>query len=63
MIILVNFAELISDSTTRNYITICLPTSSGDIMTVIGGSTTAALDGLTDALDGMDSFDGADQIS
>eukprot|EP00919_Chromeraceae_sp_WS-2016_P017844 GHVR01042376.1.p1 GENE.GHVR01042376.1~~GHVR01042376.1.p1 ORF type:complete len:286 (+),score=5.96 GHVR01042376.1:756-1613(+) len=45
-----NFQTLLSDATFRGYITSCLPTENGDILTLIGGGTTAALTNLSSVM-------------
>ena len=56
MIYLDNFASLITDSTSRGYISTCLPGSSGDLATALGGSSIAAIQNLSSALTSMGNF-------
>ena len=40
-----------------DYIKVCLPGESGDIISQVGGDTTALLKALEDTINGMNSFD------
>lgn len=54
LFILENFKPILND--TADYISVCLPGGSGDILSKLGADLTDSLDGLSDAMTGMDSF-------
>lgn len=58
-----NFQNIISDSNFRSYITACLPTSSGDLMSAFGGTAVNAINNLSLALTSMNSFNTTYQAS
>jgi hypothetical protein len=53
---LANFQNIITDSSTRSYVTACLPTSSGDLVTAFGGNAVNAITNLSNTLTTMNSF-------
>lgn len=53
-----NFQSLVGNATVLSYVTTCLPTSSGNIINVIGGNVTATLQNLSSALLNVSSFNG-----
>ena len=51
-----NFGNLITDSTIRGYISTCLPTSSGDLVTALGGNAVSAIQNLSASLTAIGSY-------
>ena len=49
---LANFKPILNDS--ADYISVCLPGGSGDILSKLGADLTGSMDGLSDTMAGMD---------
>ena len=58
-----NFATLLPDASTRSYVTTCLPTSSGDIISVIGGGATNSLTSISNTLSTLNVFNASDMVT
>ena len=56
-----NTKELLGSS--ADYFSVCLPSGSGDIISQLGGDTTALLKALEDTINGMNSFNATSTIS
>ena len=46
-----------------SYLTVCLPGSSGDLLSTIGGTATDDLNTLNDAVVGMDDWDNTESTN
>jgi hypothetical protein len=51
-----NFQNIMPDSNIRSYISTCLPSSTGDLVSAFGGTSVHAINNLTATLVGMKSF-------
>lgn len=49
------------DADTRTYVATCLPSSSGDLVSAFGGTSVNAINNLTAALSGINSFSANNQ--
>lgn len=58
-----NMAGLITDSSTRNYISPCLKGGSGDLMAAIAPGNVATLNNLRDSLKNTSTFNSTSQVS
>lgn len=58
-----NMGGLITDASTRNYISPCLKGGSGDLMAAIAPSNVATLNNLRDSLKNTSSFNSTSQVS
>lgn len=50
---------MLINSPTIDYVTVCLPTSSGDIVSVVGGGATQALKNLSATFLNISTFNGS----